>query len=127
MYLIFNYNGYNLLTNFNKDVKSKNPQVDSILKFYGNYKRESFDIRNRMILDEIVDHMKYLRDQYDWFSDWFSFSKCEADCQAYFSGQTYINRLTYYEALFYDDFIYGVDLYKTDLEKTLSYLNSNIE
>jgi ABC-type antimicrobial peptide transport system permease subunit len=32
----FNSNGYDLLSNFNKDVKTNNTQVDSIIKFY-NY------------------------------------------------------------------------------------------
>jgi hypothetical protein len=118
----FNSNGYDLLSNFNKDVKTNNTQVDSIIKFYNAYKREAFETREKIILDEIVDNMKYLRNNYDWFSEWFVSSNCDTDCQDYFSSQDYINRLTYYEAIFFDDYLYGINLYKKDLETTIALL-----
>lgn len=118
----FTSKGYELLSNFNKDIKTKNKTVDSLLNFYNDYKREAFDIRSKLILDEIVDNMKYLRNNYDWFSKWFSAGKCNADCREYFTGQDYMNRLTYYEALFFDDYLYGIELYQKDLETIISYL-----
>lgn len=118
----FNSKGYNLLSNFNEDIKTNNKTVDSLVNFYNSYKRESFDVRNKLILDEVVDTMKYLRDNFDWFSEWFIASKCNSNCQDYFTGQDYINRLTYYEALFYDDYLYGITLYQKDLENILGFL-----
>lgn len=118
----FNSKGYELLSNFNKDIKTRHRQVDSILNFYSNYKREDLEIRNQLILDEIVDHMKYLRDHFDWFSEWFIDGNCYAECLDYFTGKTYMNRLTYYEALFFDDYIYGIKQYRKDLEALLDYL-----
>jgi hypothetical protein len=94
----------------------------TIIKFYNAYKREAFETREKIILDEIVDNMKYLRNNYDWFSEWFVSSNCDTDCQDYFSSQDYINRLTYYEAIFFDDYLYGINLYKKDLETTIALL-----
>ena len=121
----FNSKGYDLLSNFNKDIKMNNKTVDSLLNFYNAYKREAFDIRSKLILDEVVDNMKYLRNNFDWFSEWFTAATCNADCLDYFTGQDYINRLTYYEALFFDDYLYGIELYQKDLEKTLAFLDTD--
>jgi hypothetical protein len=118
----FNSKGYELLSNFNKDVKTKSKQVDSILNFYSAYKREAFDIRHKIILDEIVGTMKHFRDNYDWFSEWFTSSMCNVACRTYFTGQDYMNRLAYYESLYFDDYLYGIELYQKDLEAILRYL-----
>ncbi|OZV68487.1 hypothetical protein CA834_08400 [Winogradskyella aurantia] len=120
----YNSNGYNLLSNFNKDVKTNSKKVDSIVKFYSAYKREAFEVRHNIILEEIVDNMKYLRDNFDWFSEWFISGKCNDGCLDYFTGQDYMNRLTYYEAIYFDDYLYGVEQYQKDLKAMLRYLKS---
>ncbi len=72
----FNSKGYELLSNYNKGLKTKNKYVDSILSFYETYSREEFQIKNKLMLDEVVDNMKYLRDNYDWYSDYITKGKC---------------------------------------------------
>ncbi len=122
----FNSKGYELLSNYNKDLKTKNKYVDSILSFYEIHSREEFQIKNKLMLDEVVDNMKYLRDTYDWYTDYLIKGKCEDNCLDYFESPNYINRLTYFDALFYNTFLLEIENYKGDLQKTLSFLNERI-
>jgi hypothetical protein len=119
----FNSKGYELLSNYNKDLKTKNKYVDSILSFYETYSRAEFEIKNKLMLDEVVDNMKYLRDHYDWYSDYIAKGKCEDNCLDYFESPNYFNRLTYFEALFYDTFLLEIEQYQDDLQKTIGFLN----
>ncbi len=64
----FNSKGYELLSTYNKDLKSKNKYIDSILNFYETYSRSELEIKNKLMLNEVIDNMKYMRDHYDWYS-----------------------------------------------------------
>jgi hypothetical protein len=117
----FNTKGYELLSNNTTDLKTKNKYVDSILSFYDKYSKADFEFKNKLMIEDVVDYMKYLRDNHDWYSDYFT-GICNDDCLDYFESSNYRNRLTYY-GLFFDDFLLDIELYKADLEKTIGFLN----
>ncbi|MFK7780710.1 DUF6090 family protein [Psychroserpens sp.] len=119
----FNSKGYELLTRFNKEVKTTNKAVDSLLNFYEKYDRNFFDFQNEIILNEVVDNMKYLRDNFDWYSEYYIGSTCNDQCLEYFQSSDYINRLTYYEALFFDNYLYLIDSYQSDINKMIHFLD----
>ncbi|WP_296317387.1 DUF6090 family protein [Winogradskyella sp. UBA3174] len=119
----FKSKGQELLSNYNKDLKTKNKYVDSILSFYEIYSKDEFQFKNKLILEEVVNNMEYLRDNYDWYSDYITKGKCEENCLNYFESPNYINRLAYFE-LFYNDFLLDIEDYKAGLQKTLGFLNN---
>lgn len=119
----FNSKGYELLENFNKEVKTSNKYVDSLVNFYGVYNKNHMKFQNEIIIDEIVSNMQYLRDNFSWFADYFIGANCNSDCLDYFESSDYINRLTYYEALFFDNYLYYIQQYKDDLKLMIAFLN----
>jgi len=123
----FNSKGFELLSNFNKEVKNSSKYVDTLLNFYTEYKLELFNFQNRVVLDEVVENMKYLRNNYSWFSDYYVAGQCNDDCKDYFESSDYINRLTYYEAIFFDNYLYQIEQYKISTERVLEFLNSKNE
>ncbi len=123
----FNSKGYELLSTYNKDLKSKNKYIDSILNFYETYSRSELEIKNKLMLNEVIDNMKYMRDHYDWYSAYYTQGKCNENCLDYFESANYINRLTYFEALFYNAFLSEIEHCKDDLQKTLSFLKERQE
>nr|WP_321223408.1 DUF6090 family protein [uncultured Psychroserpens sp.] len=118
----FSRQGYDMLSNFNKEAKNLNPKVDSILGFYNKYDKEGFVFQNSIILSEIVDNMKYLRDNFSWYSDYFVGGLCNEDCLDYFDSNAYRNRLTYYEALYFDNYLTIIIEYQTEIKKLIKLL-----
>ncbi|WP_052467141.1 DUF6090 family protein [Psychroserpens damuponensis] len=118
----FNRQGYNMLSNFNKEAKSLNAKVDSILWFYNKYDKEGFDFQNNIIISEIVDNMKYLRDNYSWYSDYYVGSYCNEDCLNYFDSADYRNRLTYFEALYFDNYLTMIKEYQVEIKNLIKLL-----
>ncbi|WP_299336626.1 DUF6090 family protein [uncultured Psychroserpens sp.] len=123
----FNSKGYELLSKFNKDVKTSNKLSDSILNFYSTYNKAFFDIQNKIILDEVVENMKFLRNNFSWFSEFYIGTNCNSDCLDYFESSDYINRLTYYEALFFDNFLFSIQEYRNDTQGLLEFLKTDNE
>jgi hypothetical protein len=121
----FNSKGYELLENFNKEVKSSNRYVDSLVNFYGLYNKNQIKFQNEIIINEIVSNMQYLRDNYSWFANYYKDNNCNDDCLDYFESSDYINRLTYYEALFFDNYLYFLERYQVDLKTMIAFLNQN--
>ena len=117
----FNTKGFELLSNNTTDLKTKNKYVDSILSFYAKHDKADLEFKNKLMIEEVVNYMKYLRDNYDWYSDYF-IGICNDDCLDYFESSNYTNRLTYY-GLFFDDFLMDIKIYKKDLETTIGFLN----
>ena len=93
------------------------------MSFYEIYSKDEFQFKNKLILEEVVNNMEYLRDNYDWYSDYITKGKCEENCLNYFESPNYINRLAYFE-LFYNDFLLDIEDYKAGLQKTLGFLNN---
>lgn len=120
----FNSKGHELLSNFTKDVKSKSRVADSLLAFYSEYDRDFFEFQNNIILQEVIDNMKYLRDNFDWYSEYYIGGNCNDDCITYFTSSDYRNRLTYFEALFFDNYLQLLETYKKDAEDMLQFLKS---
>ncbi|WP_052184149.1 DUF6090 family protein [Psychroserpens sp. Hel_I_66] len=117
--------GYNLLVGFNKDSKNNSAIKDSLLAFYSLYKLEDFKLLNDLVVDEVIDNFKYMRDHFDWFSNYQLQGVCEEDCLDYFSSQTYINRLTYFDLMANDNYLLAISHYRGELKKVLNYLDSN--
>ena len=109
-------NGYNLLSTFNKDVRIKSPVTDSIVNFYNVYKSEDFDLLSNVVLNELLDNFKYMRDNFDWYSEFQLGGICNDDCLDYFESQEYIKRLTYYDLMAHDNYLQSLAIYRNDLE-----------
>ncbi|NRA93033.1 MAG: hypothetical protein HRU26_10200 [Psychroserpens sp.] len=123
--LKFHYKGHTLLKNFNKEVKVGNPKVDSIINFYDSYKRSYFEIQNDLIIDEVIANSRYLRDNHEWFTDYIGKGICNEACKDYFESPLYFNRLTFFEALYYDGYIPFIEDYNNDIEKLLEFLKTS--
>ncbi|WP_435413272.1 DUF6090 family protein [Psychroserpens mesophilus] len=119
----FKSKGYELLVNFNKEVKQSNIFVDSLVNFYGVYNKDHMTFQNKIIIEEIVSNMQYLRDNFSWFAAYFKDTECNTECLDYFESSDYINRLTYYEALFFDNYLYYINQYRDDLKHMIAFLN----
>jgi len=119
----FNTKGIELLTNNTTNLKSKNKSVDSILSFYDKHSKADFQFKNELMVEEVINNMKYLRDNYDWYADYLA-GECDDFCLDYFESKNYMNRLTFY-ALIFDDFLLNMEQYRLDLEKTIGFLNTD--
>jgi hypothetical protein len=75
------------------------------------------------MLDEVLNNIRYLRATSHWYTAYFICGKCEADGLDYFKGPTYMNRLSYFEILFYDSFLLEIEACQRGLEKTIRFLN----